>query len=419
MKQPAMSPITPENFDSCWTLTDRLRRKSRRMCAIARIGGFLTNLFLLFALLFISVGLIADQVRGSFRMFVTSLPLYPDLWKAITELALKPGDSLTAQAVKLVLCAYGASILLFISLALVIALLYHPRKKAVPQGTYAERTELLCKAAQEAWARSFRTKISTSIASTLLMIVAAFVLLFSYTVYLQDANAIASLLSIFPTPDFSTNCMIYVLVAYLISNFFSTILLALTRFIYRYQYPYDFMAQAEAAVLFAREESDGLTPEEISDQRSARAAALRDEALELEKEAVYQKAKNMLHDAALLGDIPAMEHYGRHCLLSHLDESGRYWLKKAVASGEAGSDTAKMLRRLQLRLHHKASYQRPDAAPLTRGQRVLRTIKTIFTVLVRILALLLFIAAVAVCFLLLTDRMDISALTDTLSKLFS
>lgn len=419
MKQPAMPPITPENFDACWAITDRLRRKARRMCAIARIGGFLTNLFLLFALLFISVGLIADHVRGSFRMFMTSLPLFPDLWDTITELVLKPGDSLTAQAGKLVLCAYGSSILLFIGLALVIALLYHPRSKPVPQGTYAEQTALLCKAAQEAWARSFRTKIGTSIASTLLMIVAAFVLLFSYTVYLQDANAIASLLSKFPTPDLSTNCMIYVLIGYLISSFFSTILLVLTRFIYRYQYPFDFMAQAEAAVLFSREESDRLTPEEISSRRSEHSAALRDEALDLEKEAAYPKAKNMLHDAALLGDIPAMEHYGRHCLLSHLDESARYWLGRAVASGEAGSDTAKMLRRLQLRLHHKASYLRPDATPLTKGQRVLRTLKIIFTMLLRILVLLLFISAVAVCFLLLTDRMDISALTDTLTKLFS
>jgi hypothetical protein len=419
MKQPAMLPITPEDFDTCWALTDRLRRKARRMCAIARIGGFWANLLLLFVLLFISVGLICDHARGSFRVFVTSLPLFPDFWEIITGFVLKPGDSLTAQAVKLVLCAYGSSILLFVGIALVITILYHPRRRPIPEGTYAARTELLCKAAQEAWARSFRTKISTSVTSTILVIVAAFVLLFSYTIYMQDPNAITSLLSLFPTPDFSTNCLIYVLIAYLISNFFSTILLVLTRFIYRYQYPFDFMVQAEAAVLFAREESDGLTPEEVSSRRSERSAAIRDEALELEKEAAYQKAKKMLHEAALLGDIPAMEHYGRHCLLSHLDESARYWLRKALASGEAGRDTAKMLRRLQLRLHHKVSYLRPEAAPLTKGQRVLRAIKTIFTVLIRIFALLLFISAVAVCFLLLTDRMDISVLTDTLSRIFS
>lgn len=419
MKQSAMLPITPDNFDSCWQYIDHLRRNASRKSAIARFGGFLANLVLLFSLLFAVNGLIYSHFRGSYHFFLASIPLFSDLWTKVSLFLLNPGDTLTAQSIKLLLGAYGISILLFLTLALLISLIYHPRRRPVPEGTYAARTELLSKAAQEAWSWSYKTKISTSLASTLLVIVAAFALFFAYTIHLKDATAAQALLSIFPTHDYATNAMIYVLVAYFICHIFSTILLLLTRFIYRCRFPYEVMDQAETAVLIAQEESGDLTSEEIAAQRKERAAALRDDAISLEKEAAYRKAKTMFHDAALLGDAPAMKHYARHCLLSHLNDSARYWLEKAAASGEDGKDVKNMLLRLRLHLNHNTEYLRPDAAPLTKGQKFLRILKTVFSLLLRILVLLLLLGSVAVLALLLTDKLNINTLTDALSRLFS
>lgn len=421
MKQAALFPVTEENFSQCWDHMDRLRRKARRMCAVAKVGGFFANLYFLFALLLIANGLIFAHFLGSYHRFLDSLPLFPELWEKISSLILRPGDSLAVQALKLLSAAYLSAIALFAVLALVTALLYHPRRKGAPEGSFASRTASLAKAAQEAWSKSYKTRLSTSLASTLLVIIAAFVLFFAYTIHLQDANAAQALLSIFPTHDFSTNAMIYVLAAYFVCHIFSTVLLLLSRFIYRWQFPYDLMVQAEAAALLAREAPGDLSQENLALWRTERAEVLRTEALALEKEAAYQKARTMLHDAALLGDGPAMEHYARHCILSHLHESARYWLKQAIASGSATGEAVRMLRRLALKLNHRVQYLRPDAAPLTKKQILLQRCKTMFTVLWRILIALVMLAIVAVLVVLFQNDLDLSILTDfpgALSRLF-
>ena len=412
VKQAAPFPVTENNFPQCWTYIDKLRRKSRIMSLIARFGGFWTNLFFLFALLFAANGLIYSHFQGSYHRFLESLPLFSQVWTAVTSVVLRPGDSLTAEIIKLLLAVYGSSILLFVVLALLVALLYHPRSGNVPEDSFETGTSLLAKAAQEAWSKSYQTNISTSIFSMLLIIAAGFILLIAYTIFHGDAQEVEAMLSVFPTGNYETNCAIYTLIGYFICHIFSTVLFWLTRFIYRYQFPYDFMAQAETAALFAQEETEQLTPEEITSRRQERAATIREDAIALEKEVAYQKAKKMFHEAALLGDIPAMEHYARHCILSHLDSSARYWLERCIATGEASADAARMLRRLKLKLNHRVQYLRPDASPLTKKQIILRRVKTVFTVLWRIFVFLLLASIIALILMLIKHDFDPAFLKD-------
>lgn len=419
MKKPVMPAITPENFDSCWQFIDPLRRKSRRMCAIARIGGFFSNLVLMLALVVAVNVLIWLNFQGSYPNFLSAIPGFLKLMELFSAHILKPGDSAQIQALKLMAAAYALAVLVFILQSLLIRLIYHPLKKPVPKGDYAEKTAALAAAARDAQDHAYRTHLSPSMASIMIIIFSIVILFLAYIIYINDYDKSVALLTIFPTQDPYVNCALYALALYIPCGVSSWLLLVLSRWIYRYDFPHDLAAQAEAAVLFAREEFDGLTPEEISSRRRERAAAIRDEALELEKEVAYQKAKKMLYDAALLGDIPAMEHYGRHCLLSHLDDSARYWLDRAIATGEASTEASRMRRWLMLGLHHKAQYLRPDAAPLTKWQKCLRILKTVFSVLIRILVLLMLLGSVAVLVLLLTDKLDITALTDALSRLFS
>ena len=389
------------------------------MCAIARIGGFFSNFLLLFALVVAANALIWLNFQGSYPDFLSIVPGFLKLMELLFLYVLKPGDSVQIQALKLVAVVYAATILVFILLSLLVRLFYHPLKRQLPEGAYTDQTAALAAAAREARDYAYRTRLSPSMASIMIIIFSIVILFLAYIIYVDDPEMIKAVLRIFPTQDEYVNCSLYALALYLPCGISSWLLLTLTRWIYRYDFPHDLLAQAESAVLFAQEETEGLTPEEIVAQRKERAASLRDEAIELEKELGHQKAMKMLHEAALLGDIPAMEHYGRHCILTHLDDSARYWLRKALDSGEAGKDTRKMLLRLQLHLNHNVSYLRPDAAPLTKWQQVLRTLKIIFTVLLRILVLLLFIAGAAILVLLLTDRLDISVLTGALTELLS
>jgi len=412
MKRPDFFPVTWETLPQCWPYIDGLRRKARRKSSIAKIGGFLTNLFFLFTLLFLGNGLIYRHLSGPYHRFLDSLGFFTPLWSKVSGLLLKSGDTLAMQILKLLLFAYGVSMLLFAALALIIVLVYHPRNRQMPEGTYADCTAALAQAAEDAWNHSYKTRIHTSIVSTVLVIFAAFFLFFAYVVYLQDAQAAMALLTIFPTADASTNCILYVLGSYLVINFFSSILLFLTRFLYRYDFPYDLMAQAQAANVFASLETWDTPDENTPDRRKEWAAALREDALALEKEAAYGKAKSMLRDAALAGDIPAMEHYARHCLLSHMNDSARYWLKRCMASGEGSQDARKMLTRLKLGLKHKVGYLHKDAQPLTTGMKVRKYTVTVLKILWRTAIVALLIGAVAICVLMFKSNFDPSIFTD-------
>lgn len=80
------------------------------------------------------------------------------------------------------------------------------------------------------------------------------------------------------------------------------------------------------------------------------------EALELERIGAYGKAKELLAEAAHSGDPVAMEHYGRHWLISGAKDPGKYWLQKCVDTGEASEYAAKTLKRLKWHLRYQAKY---------------------------------------------------------------
>ena len=409
MKQRPPFPVTRENLKECWESIDCLRQKARRKAAVAGIGGFLANLFFLFSLLFVVNGLIYSRFEGPYHVFLADLPLFPGCWDYISGLLLKAGDSLPMQAGKLLLAAYGASIALLLLLTLVVSLVYHPKKQLLAEGTYVEQTAQLANIAREARSYSYKTRISTSIVSTLLVIAAAVGLLLAYAAIRNDAEAVNALLTRFPTGDAATNCLLYVLAAYFVCGILSWVLLTLTRPLYRFEFPYDYVVQAESAAIFALEEE------------AADAAALREEALALELEHNYGNAKSLLLKAALRGDVSAMEHYARHCLIGHMNDSARYWLERCVKSGQASPEAKSMLYRMKWKLRHNVRYLQPEAPPLTRGQKAKRRAMLTLTILWRIFILVLLTLTVIIIIVLVKSDMDIGVfaqLSDVIRVLF-
>ncbi len=382
MKKAAPFPVTEDNLQECWEYVDKRRRIARKMSAIAKIGKFVINMLFLWILIFFACGLLYERVDSQFRLFWESLFLFP-AWETIRIRLLIPGDSIWSDIGRLVPAAYLVSAAAFLLLAACIHLLYHPFQKKMPEGTYAENTEHLAKLAQEARDASYSTRISPSIVATVLAVVTILVILFAYTIYTGDAQGVEALLTRFPTKNYEVNSLIYVLILYLLINTVCSILLLITYPIYRYEFSYDFLVQAEQAAIFAQEDMNSLTPEE----QAEKAARLREEALELEKENAYSVAKRMLHQAAICSDVPAMEHYARHCLLAHTNTSARYWLEKAMDSGEASSQARKMLLRLRLHLRHNVEYLHPEEAPLSRGRKVLRVLGIVIATLGKLLVL--------------------------------
>lgn len=408
MKNQPPFPVTPENLPQYWETIDTMRRKARRKSAIAGIGGFWSNLFLLFSLLFVANGLMFEQFHGSYHAFLEMLPWFSDVWHYLTDLVIKAGDSLTIQVVKLLLVTYGAAIAVFALLALLVSLLYHPRKAPVPTGDYSEQTALLAKAAREAHNYSYKTHISAYFSTIIMLIVAVVILFGAYAIYSNDPVSMAAVLTQFPTGNQNANLLFYVTFCYLVCAACCEILLLLTRPLYRCKFPYDYIVQTEYASLYALEEDEEATPE----KHIADAAALCGEAVELEKDCAYTRAKSLYFKAALGGDVNAMKHYARLCLIDNMNDTARYWLERCVSSGQESKDIKSMLLRLKLRMKHNVSYLQPEAAPLTKGQKIWNTVKRILSILLWILSLLMAAALVIFLIVLLKSDADITVFTD-------
>lgn len=376
MKNEMTASVTPENFLQCWTHVDDCRRIARRKAVISRIGGLLSNLLFLLLVVFLVNGLIYNRTTGSYRSFLKTLPLFVPLWDGISATLLKPDDSLYMDAIRLLAADYLVSFLFFCAVAGLVMLLCHPRKKAAPEGSYPEQLKQLLTQARQTRTYASRTKISTSPLASVLAILTAFVLFFSYAFYLKDAKIAESLLSIFPFDDAATNAMLYVLFGLIISSILCEPLLIFTRFLYRYQVSADMVNLIARSLILAEPEIAVLDAE----GRKKAAASVLSEAVDLEKTHMYREAKEKFLRAAHLGNTQAMEHYARHCLIGHEDETGKYWLEKCVATGEASEAARKMLKKVQLRRRPDVRYLDNEKKKKNTGIRaVLRFVALLLT----------------------------------------
>lgn len=382
MKSSLPFSIGRDTFPQCWDYVDKCRRRAKRNAAIAKTGGFLVTLFFFLSLLFLGCGLLYTHVSGSFRAFWEAVPCFP-MWQKAAAAVLKEGAGLPEEIGRVLVLSYLASAVVFALIAAVFHLIYHPRKFPVPTGSYAENAALLAKKAQDARDYSYQTRISASVIATVLSIIALVMVFFAYMIYTEDAAAIAKLLGSFPTSDISTNCLLFILLLYLLCGITSGILIFITRPLYRCHFPYDLLVQTQKEALMAQPDAQQLT-DGIS--------ALREEALILERTGAYNMAMDMLHKAAVCGDVPAMEHYARHCLLKRMNDSARYWLKRSISSGSASRQTKAMLLRLTLRMHHNTEYLKPEEAPLTTGAKLKRALAATISIVWKLFLLSLFAA---------------------------
>lgn len=348
-------PVTEEHFSVCWEFVDKKFRTARIRSVIARSGGFLVHFFFLCCLIFCANGLIFLHAQGSYCRFLRELPFFLPLWQRISQTLLTPGAALVENALKLYLASCLVSALVFALWTCLIRLFYHPKKTPQPTLSYRENAALLSDLAQKARSCARRTEISASIVGTVLAVFLSFGLFFAYAFYLQDAETITRVLSLFPTSDAATNALIYVLLLYVLSDILSKPFLLISRPLYYCVFPYDLVVQAQRAALLARQEDTPAAPE-----------ALREQAVELEKISAYGKARELFLEAALLGDTLSMEHYARHCIIGRIYQPAMYWLK-ACAPDSGVCPTARR-QYIQLKLGtrpdvHYLNFEKPKKNP--------------------------------------------------------
>lgn len=219
----------------------------------------------------------------------------------------------------------------------IILLLYHPFKRKPPlEKTRAEQAELLVEMAKQAHILSTHTKPQVPMGTLVLLYIGVTAIVLVFGVHLNNAALFQSLLTNKYSADYGLNMILFGMLCCCIFVPLDYLRALTTGLFIRYPIPYSFVVEVEAYHV--------LTDKNLSE---AQAAQLREEALALERIQAYPRAKALLLKAAHLGDVSAMEHYARHCLIAHQHLPARYWLEKCIASAGASPEAQKMWKQIK------------------------------------------------------------------------
>lgn len=337
-------PVTQDNVSDVWHSVDRTRihaRQRRVSCAVASMVGGFSILWLTFL---VGCGMVFEYGITPFSDFLKWLPGFQSAWDFIQPLLPRPGDRFPEYALLNVLLVFTVSLFAAFVFGGLVMLIYHPFARKIPDGSAKEVASALLANARETMEISVRIRAVGWIFFLFAFFLIEFALLMLCILWLGD-----------PGEAFSAYLTNSALLNYLILFLAGTggfgslhgLLLLAIRSIYRLNIAYGFVAEIECYSIYASEKPGKLTWEELLANRKAKAAEKRKEALALEKTGAYPKAAALFLAAAHGGDVPAMEHYARHCLISDSRVPAEYWLRRCVASGQASKNAKKMLRAMR------------------------------------------------------------------------
>ena len=347
-------PVTAENFPNVWLTVDnyRIQAKKRRFgCVVSLWAGGFAFLFLLLTGI---GGILYEHGVMPFYNLLRLLPGFEGLWRVMRWLNVGPGVLLW-DFLTLVLLLYWitmAVMALFYGLSL---LLYHPKPRPVPEESPKENASGLLANARETmeYASDIHPRGWLIFPFAFFLAEAAFL-----TLCILMAGDPAPLLQSIMTPSTALNYML--LFAVTIGGFilvYGLPVYALWCFC-RMKLNYAFVADIECYSFFAGEKAGKLTYPELLAKRKEKAAKTCQSALTAEKSGAYGKAAALFLEAAHGGDISAMEHYARHCMISESYVPAEYWLRRCISSGEASKNAKKLLRKLRLGSNTGVAYIR-------------------------------------------------------------
>lgn len=328
-------PVARENISHVWRCVDhtRIRCKQRRAsCAAASIMGGICLLGLTFL---VGCGMIYEMNIVPFSGFWAWLPGFLPIWRFLQPLLPQPGSSLLTYAVFDVLVVFLVSLFAALVFGGLVRLIYHPFARKFPESSEKEVASGLLANAREAMEISVRIRTVGWIFLLYVFFLVEFAFLTLCVLWLGEPGEV---FSTYLTNSTLLNYLILFLAGTAGFGSLHSLLLLIIRSVYRISIAYSFVAEIECYSIYASEKQGKLTYEELLAKRKVRAAEKCKEALALEKSGAYPKAAAAFLEAAHGGDVSAMEHYARHCLISDSRVPAEYWLRRCVATGQASKN---------------------------------------------------------------------------------
>lgn len=354
------SPVTTANFRDAWQAVDLYRRTARKKAVLAGIPALIAHGALLLVTLFIGNGLILRFSSGVYSDWLRSVPLFVSAWgwfdRLLSGVTLHPALQ-CLLAVPLVL---SAALVIYLLGALGVAIACHPASVPCTATSARDQGALLLKRARQARRYAAATRWFFCGPCPVIFAVSCLALTAACILSAEDMGAAVEDLGQFPLLSaFLPPIAVIVTVLALLSLGYAGLdaLLGLVlKLIYRCPLEQRLIADAEAFSLFSAREDGKLPPQEILASRKAYGESRRTEALTKERQGINKGVRAMLLEAALAGDVLAMAHYARHCLICRERENALYWLERCRESGIRNRRIERTIRKLRRGSLVKATY---------------------------------------------------------------
>ena len=127
------NPITGENFTKAWRIARRKYKKAKVSAAIRKIAKPIGEFVFFPTFLMMAFGASVTFTTPNVSALISRVPVVPGLWQKLYAAAFGSADTVLDYVLRSALLLYAPPFAVFLVVALIIALVYHP-KTYTPSG---------------------------------------------------------------------------------------------------------------------------------------------------------------------------------------------------------------------------------------------------------------------------------------------
>lgn len=336
------SPVTKENYLELWRCVWRKYGQAKHSMVTGKLIGIFGELTFLACMLFVTIGMFYSIQIPVICDFLDKIPYLIPMWQKFSGWLFQPQMIPPVRIVIAIGVCFGAGMAVSAALAIAVLVLYHPIPRK-PSGDPIKDAATMSEKIHKA--RIYRNRAKNNIAlfcDIMYLVLLAALLTAVILLNLDKTDVIGQISKVFPI-----NNMV-VLIFTIFATFFcysalDTWFFAIVKLFFYCNIPVRIMADADRFKLQVAD-LDTLPEEELSEKWAKEAVEKRIKGLDMEKGGEFARAKQLLLEAALAGDAPAMDHYARHCIIQRQNEEAIFWLQSCVDTGKADDVTKKRLK---------------------------------------------------------------------------
>ena len=132
------NPITSEDLPKAWSTVCRKYKKAKVAAAIRKIAKPIGEFLFFPIFLILAYGAAVNFTTPNVSALISSVPVAPDLWQKLEATIFGSSDGIVDCVVRSALLLYAIPFAVFLVVALIIALAYHPKTYTLSGDRYQD-----------------------------------------------------------------------------------------------------------------------------------------------------------------------------------------------------------------------------------------------------------------------------------------